>query len=259
VSAQTRLGDLVRVNGRTNEEVNEEWTCDRGKFGNYYVNDEGRLTTPLVRNAQGQLASASWEQALALVADKLRTITAEFGADAVAAIGSTRCTLEDNYLLGKLMRTLVGTNNLDHRMVAHGFEPMQSSIAELEQMKTIVSIGMKLDYDQPIVYLRVFKAVRKNGAEWIKANGFDDSSVADALRRGGEQATLLLPHHLPPAEIARARALCQQTGAKLNVLMPDCNSWGVAKAGVLPDLLPGMKTFAESVSHLESVLEHLAA
>jgi predicted molibdopterin-dependent oxidoreductase YjgC len=102
------------------------------------------------------------------------------------------------------------------------------------------------------VYLRVFKAVRKNGAEWIKANRIDDGSVADALRRGGEQATLLLPHHLPPSEIARAKALCQQTGAKLNVLMPDCNSWGVAKAGILPDLLPGMKTFADAISHLES-------
>lgn len=250
VVAQTRLGELVRVNGRTNEDVNEEWTCDRGKFGNYYVNDDARLKTPLIRK-NGQLVPSSWDEALALVADRLQRTAAEFTPDSIAAIGSSRCTVEDNYLLGKMMRSLVGTNNVDHRLSSFGFEPMQTTIAELEHFKVIVSVGMKLDYDQPIVYLRVYKGVRKHGAEWIKASGIDES-VADALRRGGANAVLLLPHTLAPAEVARAKALCEQTGAKLNVLLPDCNSWGVARAGILPDRLPGMKLFSEARAHMDT-------
>ena len=249
IAVQTRLGDLVRVNGRTNEDVNEEWTCDRGKFGQYYVNDEARLKTPLVRNANGDLLPASWDEALTLITTKIQQAGAEFGPDSIAAIGSSRCTVEDNYLLGKMLRALVGTNNLDHRLVAHGFEPMQTPIAEIEHFKTIVSVGMKLDMDQPIVYLRVFKAASKRGAEWIQADALD-ATVADALRRGGANAVLLLPHHLPSSVITQAKALCRDTGAKLNVLLPDCNSWGVARAGVLPDRLPGMTSLAEGLPHL---------
>ncbi len=251
VALQTRLGELVRVNGRTNEDVNEEWTCDRGKFGNYYVNDESRLKHPLMRRADGALHPASWDEALAAVAERITRTKAEFGADAIAGIGSTRCTVEDNYLFGKMLRALVGTNNLDHRMLPHGFEPMQTTIAEIEHFKTIVSVGMKLDWDQPIVYLRVFKAYSKKGANWIKADVVDNT-VTEALRAGGADAVLLLPHHLPQDQIDRAKKLCASTGAKLNVLLPDCNSWGAARAGILPDRLPGLTAFREGRAHLDS-------
>jgi predicted molibdopterin-dependent oxidoreductase YjgC len=181
---QTRLGDLVRVNGRTNEDVNEEWTCDRGKFGQYYVNSTDRVKTPLVRR-DGVLTPVSWGEALSLVADKIRAYRADAGPDSVAGIGSTRCTLEENYLFGKLFRSLIGTNNVDHRMRPYPFEPMQTSIADLENFKTIVSVGMKLDFDQPIVYLRVFKAVSKRGAEWVKADGLGGRRRGAARGRRG--------------------------------------------------------------------------
>lgn len=250
IAVQTRLGDLVRINGRTNEEVNEEWTCDRGKFGQYYVNSKDRLTQPLIRR-DGALAPATWDEALALVAAKLREHKAASGPDSIAGIGSTRCTVEENYLLGKLLRALVGTNNIDHQMRPYPFEPMQTTIAEIERFKTIISVGMKLDFDQPIVYLRVFKAVSKRGAEWIKAESID-GAVGDALRKNGADAVLLVPHHLPADEIARAKALCAVAGAKLNVLLPDCNSWGAPRAGVSPAFLPGMKRFDEARDHLEA-------
>ncbi|MBC8101560.1 MAG: molybdopterin-dependent oxidoreductase, partial [Cytophagales bacterium] len=147
-------------------------------------------------------------------------------------------------------RTLVGTNNLDHQMSAYPFEPMQTSIAALQEFETIISVGMKLDYDQPIVYLRVYKAVEKRGARWIQADSIDNA-VKAALRSGGEKAVLLLPHHLAPSEIAHAKTLCAVTGAKLNVLMPDCNSWGAPRAGVSPNFLPGMKTLEAARAHLE--------
>jgi NADH-quinone oxidoreductase subunit G len=250
VAVQSRLGDLVRINGRTNEDINEEWTCDRGKFGQYYVNAKERLVQPLIRNDEGRLVESTWDQALIAIQKKIESLKASSGADSIAGIASTRCTVEDNYLFGRLMRGLIGTNNIDHQMRPYPFEPMQSSIASLQEFKTIVSVGMNLDYDQPIVYLRVYKAVRKRGAEWIKADAVDNA-VADALVSGGDKAVLLLPHDLDPTEIARAKALCARTGAKLNVLMPDCNSWGAPHAGVSPQYLPGMKTFAQAQAHIE--------
>jgi NADH-quinone oxidoreductase subunit G len=251
VAVQTRLGDLVRINGRTNEDINEEWTCDKGKFGQYYVNSDQRLTSPLIRK-DGELVEASWEEALRLIADKVNGYKAANGADSIAAIGSTRCTVEENYLLGKLMRAMVGTNNIDHKMVPYPLEPMQTTIAEIEEFKTIVSVGMKLDIEQPIVYLRVYKAKRKKGAEWIQANSLD-LSVTSAIAKAGANGVLLLPHTLSANEIAQAKALCQRTGAKMNVLLPDANSWGAPKAGATPHLLPGMKTFDEGRAQVEKL------
>lgn len=250
VAVQTRLGDLVRINGRTNEEVNEEWTCDRGKFGQYYVNDDARVLKPLVRGDDGALHPASWDTALRLIAERIHGFKQEYGADSIAGIGSTRCTIEDNYLLGKMLRALVGTNNVDHQMSPYPFEPMQTSIAAIQEFKVIVSVGMKLDLDQPIVYLRVYKAVKKRGAEWVKAETLNQE-VADALARGGVNAVLLLPHDLGTDEITRAKELCARTGAKLNVLLPDCNSWGAPRAGVSPHYLPGMMAVDAGRGHVE--------
>lgn len=257
IAVQHRLGELVRINARTNEEINEEWTCDRGKFGQYYVNDEKRLTQPLARR-EGELVEVSWDEALIIIQDRIHTYRDHYGADSIAGIASTRCTLEENYLFAKYLRMLVGTNNVDHQMRPTPFEPMQTSIAAIENFKTIVSVGMKLDIDQPIVFLRVNKAVRRKGAEWIEATGVD-GTVVEALTRAGENAVLLLPHTLSAADVTRAKDLCQTTGAKLNLLMPDCNSWGAPLAGASPNLLPGMvrqsadgvTAFAQSKVHLE--------
>ncbi len=244
VAVQSRMGDLVRVNARANEAINEEWTCDRGKFGQYYVNDEKRITTPLLRK-RNQLIPVSWDEALSAIEDNIVRVKADYGPDAIAAIGSTRCTLEENYLLGKMMRAVIGTNNIDHQMTEYPFLPMETSIAEIENFKTIVTVGMKLDWDQPIVYLRVYKAISKRGAEWIKADALN-AAAEESLRQGGDNAVLLLPHTLSASDYERAEAICRATGAKLNVLLPDCNSWGAPRAGASPDLLPGMLSSVEA-------------
>jgi NADH-quinone oxidoreductase subunit G len=248
VAVQTRLSDLVRVNGRTNEDINEEWTCDRGKFGQYYVNDENRLLNPLLRK-DGKLVEVSWDEALITIQRNIEGFKRDFGPDSLAAIASTRCTLEENYLLSRLFRAKVGTNNIDHQMTPYPLEPMQTSIAAIEHFETIVSVGMNLDIDQPIVYLRVFKAVSKKGARWIKASSIDaEVEAAIAL---GENTVVLLPHTVAPAEIARVKALCAASGARLNVLLPDCNSWGPPFAGASPALLPGMRSFTEARGQAE--------
>ena len=251
IAVQHRMGEIVRINGRTNEDINEEWTCDRGKFGQYYVNSEKRLTKPLMRR-DGRFVEVSWDEALAAIAERIRQIKGQYGADSIAGIGSTRCTLEDNYLFGRLMRGIVGTNHIDHQMTPYPLTPMQSTIAEIENFKTIVSVGMDLPREQPIVYLRVYKAKRRKGAEWI-ATDIVDSMVEDILRRAGSDATLLLPHHLGPDALEAARQLCLETGAKYNVLLPDANSWGAPRAGISPHLLPGQREFADGAATVEKI------
>ncbi|MBC8140738.1 MAG: NADH-quinone oxidoreductase subunit NuoG [Armatimonadetes bacterium] len=237
IAVQTRLGELVRVNARTNEDINEEWTCDRGKFGQYYVNDAERLTTPLLKTDDG-FEQITWDEALKLIADQMLATKAEHGADALAAIGSSTATLEENYLLGRMMRGQIGTNNVDYRMQPTPLIPMQTSIADIENFAVIASVGFAaLDFDQPIVFLRVQKAVSKNKATWLKAQTVD-ADIETALRNAGEKAVLLVAHNVAQAQLDTAIALCEATGAKLNVLLPDANSWGAARAGMLPDQLP---------------------
>ena len=227
-----RLGEIVRINARTNEAVNEEWTCDRGKFGHSYVNSPERLTRPLLKTFGGEHVEIGWDEALRILVERLQGIKSGHGASAIAGIGSTRCTLEENYLFQKLLKNVVGTPNVDHRLQNYPLWPMETSIADLESFKTIATVGMNLQEEQPIVYLRVYKSVRKKGANWVQSETV--SGIEEALTSAGESGVLLLPHTLSASEFAAARALCGSTGAKLNLLLPDANSWGAVKAGVLP-------------------------
>jgi predicted molibdopterin-dependent oxidoreductase YjgC len=87
--------------------------CVKGRFGHDYLWHPDRLTTPLIRR-DGALEPASWDEALDLIAEKLAAIKAESGPDAIALLASAKCTNEENYLMQKLARQVIGTNNIDH-------------------------------------------------------------------------------------------------------------------------------------------------
>jgi formate dehydrogenase alpha subunit len=93
--------------------VNRGHACVKGRFSHGFVRSPERLTQPLVRRG-GALEPASWEEALDLVAATLTRVRAEHGPRAIAAISSARATNEENYLLQKLMRAVVGTNSVDN-------------------------------------------------------------------------------------------------------------------------------------------------
>src|SRR6266853_6926380 len=88
-------------------------TCVKGKFGWDFVNSSERLTKPLIRE-DGKFRAASWDEALGLVARRLSEIKAKDGADSLAFISSSKCTNEESYLLQKLARAIIGTNNVDN-------------------------------------------------------------------------------------------------------------------------------------------------
>ena len=92
---------------------NQGYLCVKGRFGYEFVHSSDRLTKPLIKK-NGQFEEASWDQALDLVAEKFAAIKSEFGPDAIAGLTSAKCTNEENYLFQKLMRAVIGTNNVDH-------------------------------------------------------------------------------------------------------------------------------------------------
>jgi predicted molibdopterin-dependent oxidoreductase YjgC len=105
--------EIVKVTAPRNEGVNKGRLCVKGRFGFDYVHHADRLKYPLVRE-NGQLKRASWKKALDLVASKLSSTKEQFGPDSIAFLASAKCTNEENYLLQKFARGVIGTNNIDH-------------------------------------------------------------------------------------------------------------------------------------------------
>ncbi|SHJ43576.1 4Fe-4S dicluster domain-containing protein [Geosporobacter subterraneus DSM 17957] len=93
--------------------ANDGLLCVKGKFGYNFVNHPDRLKTPLIKK-NGRFKEATWDEAYALIVDKIKNTKDRYGADALAGLSSARCTNEENYLMQKLFRAVIGTNNIDH-------------------------------------------------------------------------------------------------------------------------------------------------
>lgn len=151
--------DVAVVNGKVksiqapyNAEVNQGHTCLKGRFAFSFYNHADRLRTPLIRK-NGELVPASWEEAYDYIADKLTAIKNENGPDYIAGISSARCTNEENYLMQKFIRAVIGTNNIDscarvcHSPTALGMQrtfgtgAATNSIIDLEYTDCIMVIG----------------------------------------------------------------------------------------------------------------------
>ena len=107
-------GKVVRVTSNPDlPGPNKGSLCVKGRFGMDFIHHPDRLTTPLIRK-NGKLEEASWDEALGLVAEKFGAIREESGPDSLALFASGRCTNEENYLLSRFARAVIGTNNIDH-------------------------------------------------------------------------------------------------------------------------------------------------
>lgn len=173
VRADVRHNSLRRVMARENVEVNDQWICDKGRFVVDYVNSDARLMTPLVRRTRGgELAPATWPEALSLITERLSAIVAAKGPDAVGGIGSAKLPNEANYLLQKFMRTIIGTNNVDHRDGA-AVAATSHGIPAIRQMATadaIVLFGFDPSEEAPILDLDIKRAARRRGVKLLIAH-----------------------------------------------------------------------------------------
>jgi len=144
-------------------------TCVKGKFGWDFVNSADRLTKPLIREG-GKFREASWDEALDVVARKLREIKAKNGPDSLAFVSSSKCTNEESYLMQKLARVVIGTNNMDNcsrycqapatqglfRTVGYGGD--SGSIRDIENAGLVLIIGSNTAESHPVLATRVKRA-----------------------------------------------------------------------------------------------------
>jgi NADH-quinone oxidoreductase subunit G len=110
--------EIIRGDNRDKSGMNGDFLCNKGRYAFDFANNIERLTSPLVRQPDGRLKPVSWEEALAFAGTKLRELRDQRGANSIGVIGSNRTTNEENYLLQKFARTVIGTNNIDHHRTA---------------------------------------------------------------------------------------------------------------------------------------------
>lgn len=205
LSLGLRDGKILRAKGEKDSGLNKGNLCGRGRFGFDYIYSENRLKSPLIR-VGGELVPASWPDALAYTAGRLKQIVGAHGASAVGAIGSHRCTNEDNYMLAKFMREL-GTNNIDssahfgysmvNEAVLKGFGlnvPPATRLASPLGKDLIFVLESDLTSTHPTLGLNILEA-KRNGSRLIVADSRDtklakNSSQWVRLKPGTSHALL---------------------------------------------------------------------
>lgn len=171
---QVKNNQVMRVVPLENEEVNECWIADRDRFSYEALNSTERLTQPMLKQG-GEWKEVDWQTALEYVANGLRNIQRDHGANSIGALVSPHSTVEELYLAGALMRGL-GSDNIDHRLrnaefgAAEGVRTLGTSIASLSTLQRVLVVGSNLRKDHPLFALRVRHAVRHGAAVNVITN-----------------------------------------------------------------------------------------
>jgi formate dehydrogenase major subunit len=153
-------------------------TCVKGKFAWDHINSTDRLTKPLIREGD-RFREASWEETLELVARRLTEIKSKNGPDSIGLISSSKCTNEESYLMQKLARAVVGTNNIDNcsrycqapataglfRTVGYGGD--SGSITDIAQADLVLIVGSNTAESHPVIATRVKRAHKLHGQKLI--------------------------------------------------------------------------------------------
>ena len=163
-------------------------TCVKGKFGWGHINSPDRLTAPLIRE-NGSFREASWDEALSLVARRFNEIKQAHGPDALAFISSSKCTNEESYLMQKLARAVIGTNNMDNcsrycqapatiglwRTVGYGGD--SGSISDIEQAELVIIVGSNTAESHPVLATRI-KRTHKRGKSKLIVSDLRENEMA---------------------------------------------------------------------------------
>ena len=258
-----RRDAVVRQLARDNLDVNDTWACDKGRYAYRYPDSTDRITTPLIRDRG--LEPASFGE----VTDR---IAAWCRDKRVAFLTGGRLMDEDYYALSKLARTVMHTNDLDHRRVVGSPEaerraaasPMTVTNMALERAKAIVVAGLDAEQEIPILHLRLRKAAKRGAKIWVVhprrtrlhdvathiltapgdeaaafAPGGSLAEALDALRSAEGAAVIIAGERLTAAGTDAALSAADATGAAFTMVTRRANDRGALRAGVHPSMLPG--------------------
>jgi len=171
--------EVKRVVPASNEAINEVWLSDRDRFSYEAIYSEDRLQAPMIKS-EGSWHEVDWETALDVIKNSFQGLTNSGGMEQLGAIASPSSTLEELYLLQKLIRGL-GSNNIDSRLkqsdfsdqdVVSSFPYLGQSIAEFDTLQSALLIGSNVRKEQPIINHRLRKAVI-HGASVMVLNPVD--------------------------------------------------------------------------------------
>jgi formate dehydrogenase major subunit len=170
LETHARDGRVVSITPAVDGPANLGHTCLKGRFAHQFTRNRERLTTPLVRGEDGELHPATWDEALGRIAAELGRVKASHGPDAIAGLASSRATNEDCFVMARLMRAAIGTNNLDNcSRVCHsptsfamrrlfGLSGATGSFADIEQADAAIVIGANPTAGHPVVGARIKQA-----------------------------------------------------------------------------------------------------
>ncbi|MDR3392060.1 MAG: NADH-quinone oxidoreductase subunit NuoG [Sulfuriferula sp.] len=241
LAVQVKNNRVMRVLPLENEAVNECWLSDRDRFSYEGLNSAERLTRPMVKQ-DGKWMEVDWEAALAYVANGLKQIRELHGADSIGALATPHQTVEELYLLQKLMRGL-GTGNVDARVCQSDFSAdsaltgapwLGMPVAELDKLDRVLLIGSTLRQDQPLLAHRLRQAV-KHGAHLNLVNPVDD----DLLMKVANKSIV------PPQGMVNSLA---QVAASLATLTGKALPAGIAALTAKLSIDPANEAIARSLS-----------
>jgi NADH-quinone oxidoreductase subunit G len=279
MSVQASQNEVLRFLGVDVDPTNQGWLCDKGRFGFEFINSTDRLQTPLVRDDDGELAAASWSDALDLVARRLVEIRDASGPDAIAGLGGAKGTNEEAYAFARLMKGTIGTDSVDAQM-GDGLDPRflawqgsRATIDDLERAAAVLVWGPDLKEELPVLHLRVRRAATRLGARVVvvspRATGLDPDAAHTIRYRPGEGAATLarlaagdgdlkaarealsggpvvaivgrtgLTEAPDLAEAVAAFALADLPEARVMPIARRGNVYGAIDMGLAPGLLPG--------------------
>ncbi|HEX3433151.1 MAG TPA: molybdopterin-dependent oxidoreductase [Solirubrobacteraceae bacterium] len=264
---------VMRVLSRENDEVDDGWLCDHGRFaypalarGEHNGADAAaahgvqlgmRISEPLLRDG-GELRPVSWERAL----DEAAVLLKRAGG-ATAALAGSGATNEEGFLLSRLLRETLGSAHVDSR--ANGALPselhreladarLQAKVSDLEFAHGVLVLDCDPVIDAPILDLRLRKGVRRHGMKLERVPGADLDELRETARRlsqAGEELVIMWGERFAsgPDGVERARALldlaaelslADTDGAGLLEIPATTNGRGLREAGVLPNCGPGL-------------------
>lgn len=172
LEVSVKAGKVKSIQAPYDAKVNQGHTCLKGRFAFSFYNHGDRIKTPLIRK-NGVLEPATWVEAYAFIAKELNRIKTDFGPDYIAGISSARCTNEENYLMQKFMRAVIGTNNIDscarvcHSPTALGMQrtfgtgAATNSVIDLKYTDCMMVIGANPTAGHPVTGAKIKQQAMK--------------------------------------------------------------------------------------------------
>ncbi|MZP29875.1 formate dehydrogenase subunit alpha [Heliobacterium undosum] len=248
--------EVIGVASAVDAPVNGRHLCVKGRFGLSFIHHPERLRRPLVKK-EGRFVETSWEEALNVVAERFQAIQSDCGGDAFGVLASAKATNEENYLINRFARGVLGTNNIDHcarlchastvagLAAAFGSGAMTNPIADIAKSDFLLVIGSNTTESHPVLAQKLLQAIgRGTPCVVIDPRKTELAAAATehlAIRPGGDLALLNALAHVIIAEGLQDRRFIEERTEgfeELQAAVVACSpEWAASLTGIAPEVI----------------------